>query len=111
MWITDDLIFSARPSYFSFIREKTGSHICCFMLWFFLDNHDLISFKLYELTVERTPEEEDDQLEITLPSVDYRVDPDGKAFRKHNFICKACDLKHRWVYLTFVCFLHSSDGG
>uniref|UniRef100_A0A8C1N2U4 Lectin, mannose-binding 2-like b n=1 Tax=Cyprinus carpio TaxID=7962 RepID=A0A8C1N2U4_CYPCA len=36
------------------------------------DNHDLISFKLYELTVERSPEE--DQQEITLPSVDYRVD-------------------------------------
>ncbi|XP_026112560.1 VIP36-like protein [Carassius auratus] len=36
------------------------------------DNHDLISFKLYELTVERSPEE--DQQEIMLPSVDYRVD-------------------------------------
>lgn len=47
----------------------------------FLDNHDLISFKLYELTVERSPEEEEeeDQIEITLPSVDYRVDPNGNA--------------------------------
>ncbi|KAK9974914.1 hypothetical protein ABG768_022979 [Culter alburnus] len=39
------------------------------------DNHDLISLKLYELTVERSPEEEEEQQEITLPSVDYRVDP------------------------------------
>ncbi|KAI7813621.1 lectin, mannose-binding 2-like b [Triplophysa rosa] len=44
------------------------------------DNHDLISFKLYELTVERSPEEEEeDQLEITLPSVDYRVDPNAQT--------------------------------
>ncbi|CAM4542992.1 hypothetical protein PO909_026150 [Leuciscus waleckii] len=39
------------------------------------DNHDLISLKLYELTVERSPEEEEEQQEITLPSVDYRADP------------------------------------
>ncbi|XP_051529646.1 lectin, mannose-binding 2-like b [Myxocyprinus asiaticus] len=38
------------------------------------DNHDLISLKLYELTVEHSPEEEEDQQEITLPSVDYRAD-------------------------------------
>ncbi|KAK7164455.1 hypothetical protein R3I94_002992 [Phoxinus phoxinus] len=39
------------------------------------DNHDVISLKLYELTVERSPEEEEEQQEITLPSVDYRADP------------------------------------
>ncbi|XP_054466133.1 lectin, mannose-binding 2-like b [Anoplopoma fimbria] len=35
------------------------------------DNHDIISMKLYQLTVERTPEEEEDeQEEVTIPSVD-----------------------------------------
>lgn len=84
--------------------------MCCFKLcvFVFLDNHDLVSFKLYELTVERSPEEEEeDQLEITLPSVDYRVDPNGNAFRKHSFLCKACDLMRKWMYLTFV-FLYSA---
>ncbi|XP_055055161.2 lectin, mannose-binding 2-like b [Misgurnus anguillicaudatus] len=41
------------------------------------DNHDVISLKLYELTVEYSPEEQDDQMEITIPSVDYRVDPNA----------------------------------
>ncbi|XP_076855256.1 lectin, mannose-binding 2-like b [Brachyhypopomus gauderio] len=39
------------------------------------DNHDLISFKLYELTVERTPEELENEQEVTIPSVDYRELP------------------------------------
>lgn len=36
------------------------------------DNHDLISMKLYQLTVERTPEEveEEDKEEVTIPKVD-----------------------------------------
>lgn len=35
------------------------------------DNHDLISLKLYQLTVLRSKlEEEDDEEEITVPSVD-----------------------------------------
>ncbi|XP_034398032.1 lectin, mannose-binding 2-like b isoform X2 [Cyclopterus lumpus] len=35
------------------------------------DNHDLISMKLFQLTVERTPEEEeDDKEEVTIPTVD-----------------------------------------
>nr|XP_046242140.1 VIP36-like protein [Scatophagus argus] len=33
------------------------------------DNHDIISMKLYQLTVERTPEEEEEE-EVTIPSVD-----------------------------------------
>ncbi|XP_049434777.1 VIP36-like protein isoform X1 [Epinephelus fuscoguttatus] len=33
------------------------------------DNHDIISMKLYQLTVERTPEEEEEE-EVTLPRVD-----------------------------------------
>ncbi|KAI3372937.1 hypothetical protein L3Q82_022733 [Scortum barcoo] len=32
------------------------------------DNHDIISMKLYQLTVERSPEEEEE--EVTIPSVD-----------------------------------------
>lgn len=34
-----------------------------------LDNHDLISMKLYQLTVERAPEEEEEE-EVSIPSVD-----------------------------------------
>ncbi|XP_070760519.1 VIP36-like protein [Enoplosus armatus] len=33
------------------------------------DNHDIISMKLYQLTVERAPEEEEEE-EVTIPSVD-----------------------------------------
>lgn len=33
------------------------------------DNHDIISMKLYQLTIERTPEEENEE-EVTIPSVD-----------------------------------------
>lgn len=34
------------------------------------DNHDIISLKLYQLTVERTPEEEKRDREVYLPIVD-----------------------------------------
>ncbi|XP_026177798.1 lectin, mannose-binding 2-like b [Mastacembelus armatus] len=34
------------------------------------DNHDIISMKLYQLTLERTPEEEEDE-EVTIPRVDH----------------------------------------
>lgn len=34
------------------------------------DNHDIISLKLYQLTVERTPEEEKRDREVYLPVVD-----------------------------------------
>ncbi|XP_028270420.1 VIP36-like protein [Parambassis ranga] len=33
------------------------------------DNHDIISMKLYQLTVDRTPEEDDEE-EVTIPRVD-----------------------------------------
>ncbi|KAL6466031.1 hypothetical protein MHYP_G00261640 [Metynnis hypsauchen] len=39
------------------------------------DNHDLISFKLFELTVERSPEELENEEEVLMPSVDYRDVP------------------------------------
>ncbi|XP_070689709.1 lectin, mannose-binding 2-like b [Pempheris klunzingeri] len=35
------------------------------------DNHDIISMKLYQLAVERTPEEEEEE-EVSIPSVDNR---------------------------------------
>lgn len=44
-----------------------------FQGWFllpFADNHDIISLKLYQLTVERTPEEEKRDREVFLPVVD-----------------------------------------
>uniref|UniRef100_A0A3Q0RU56 Lectin, mannose-binding 2-like b n=1 Tax=Amphilophus citrinellus TaxID=61819 RepID=A0A3Q0RU56_AMPCI len=34
------------------------------------DNHDIISMKLYELTVERTPQEEEEEEVVTIPRVD-----------------------------------------
>ncbi|KAM3611020.1 uncharacterized protein V6R79_012517 [Siganus canaliculatus] len=37
------------------------------------DNHDIISMKLYQLTFERTPEEEEEE-EVTIPSVDNMSD-------------------------------------
>lgn len=40
------------------------------ILVLFLDNHDLVSLKLFELTVERTPEEEKLHRDVFLPSVD-----------------------------------------
>ncbi|KAI5091320.1 lectin, mannose-binding 2-like b precursor [Silurus meridionalis] len=39
------------------------------------DNHDLISLKLFELTVERTLEELENEQEVTVPSVDHREIP------------------------------------
>uniref|UniRef100_A0A3Q3WVN1 L-type lectin-like domain-containing protein n=1 Tax=Mola mola TaxID=94237 RepID=A0A3Q3WVN1_MOLML len=35
------------------------------------DNHDIISMKLYQLTVLRTAEEEEEEKEVTIPSVDH----------------------------------------
>lgn len=75
----------------------------------FLDNHDLISLKLYELTVERSPEEEEEQQEITLPSVDYRVDPNGNTVTKRLYLHYMFHIRYfaeeyKWLYLTKVFF-------
>ncbi|XP_027775581.1 VIP36-like protein isoform X3 [Marmota monax] len=43
------------------------------------DNHDVISLKLFELTVERTPEEEKLHRDVFLPSVDNMKLPDMTA--------------------------------
>lgn len=44
-----------------------------------LDNHDIISMKLYQLTVERTPEEEkEEEEEVTIPSVDNMQQYQGR---------------------------------
>lgn len=42
------------------------------------DNHDIISLKLYQLTVERTPEEERRDKEVYLPVVDNLKLPGSK---------------------------------
>ncbi|XP_057165216.1 VIP36-like protein isoform X6 [Ursus arctos] len=42
------------------------------------DNHDVISLKLFELTVERTPEEEKLHRDVFLPSVDNMKLPEGE---------------------------------
>lgn len=51
-----------------------GSSLCFFPL----DNHDVISLKLFELTVERTPEEEKLHRDVFLPSVDNMKLPEGE---------------------------------
>lgn len=43
-----------------------------------LDNHDVISLKLFELTVERTPEEEKLHRDVFLPSVDNMKLPESE---------------------------------
>lgn len=48
------------------------------MCFFPLDNHDVISLKLFELTVERTPEEEKLHRDVFLPSVDNMKLPEGE---------------------------------
>lgn len=35
-----------------------------------LDNHDIISMKLYQLTIERSLEEEQEEEDVTVPRVD-----------------------------------------
>lgn len=44
-----------------------------------LDNHDVISLKLFELTVERTPEEEKLHRDVFLPSVDNMKLPESEC--------------------------------
>lgn len=48
------------------------------MFFFSLDNHDVISLKLFELTVERTPEEERLHRDVFLPSVDNMKLPESE---------------------------------
>ena len=49
----------------------------------FPDNHDLISMKLYQLTVERTLEEEQEE-EVRVPSVDNMAQFKGAAQQRCN---------------------------
>lgn len=45
-----------------------------------LDNHDIISMKLYQLTVEKTPEEEEEEEEeVTIPRVDNMEQFQGRC--------------------------------
>lgn len=41
-----------------------------YFCFYFIDNHDIISMKLYQLTVLRSQKEEEEKEEITIPSVD-----------------------------------------
>lgn len=52
----------------------TSGHVSALLA----DNHDIISLKLYQLTVERTPEEEKRDREVYLPVVDNLKLPGSK---------------------------------
>lgn len=86
-----------------------------YLCFFFLDNHDLISLKLYELSVERSPEEEEEQQEITLPSVDYRADPNGNTVTKRlylHYMFRIRYLAEEYISCILQMFsLHSLRGG
>lgn len=51
-----------------------------------LDNHDIISMKLYQLAVERTAEEEEEE-EVTIPRVDNMEHFQGS----HHFMPRTLD--------------------
>ncbi|XP_056232572.1 lectin, mannose-binding 2-like b isoform X1 [Seriola aureovittata] len=67
------------PGYFFGASSATGD---------LSDNHDIISMKLYQLTVERTPEEEEEE-EITVPRVDnmeqFRVEVEEEGMSGVQF--------------------------
>lgn len=48
------------------------------LVLFPVDNHDIISLKLFELTVDRTPEEEKLHRDVFLPSVDNMKLPESE---------------------------------
>lgn len=50
------------------IQLRQNAKITAAALCVALDNHDIISMKLYQLTVDRTADEEEE--EVTIPSVD-----------------------------------------
>lgn len=58
------------------------------------DNHDIISMKVYQLTVERTPEEQEEE-EVTIPTVDNVRQFQGRSSPPHNLL------------LHIIYFLHS----
>lgn len=65
------IIFSSKVASCS-QRKTKRSHKTCQCLFHDTDNHDIISLKLYQLTVLRSEKEEkeEEEEEITLPSVD-----------------------------------------
>lgn len=79
------------------------------MFSFSLDNHDVISLKLFELTVERTPEEEKLHRDVFLPSVDNMKLPEsehggswGKApwpVRRLRAVGVWGDMQYSWAGL------------
>lgn len=76
----------------------------------FIDNHDIISLKLYQLTVFRSQqEEEEEEEEITIPSVDNF---EFLKCKTHTRLCGiTCSLLlclsaacHSFRNLLFICF-------
>ncbi|XP_034514943.1 VIP36-like protein isoform X4 [Ailuropoda melanoleuca] len=67
------------------------------------DNHDVISLKLFELTVERTPEEEKLHRDVFLPSVDNMKLPEENTTRitPHTF-----QASIRWFLLFVQASVH-----
>ncbi|XP_058990630.1 VIP36-like protein isoform X6 [Mustela lutreola] len=67
------------------------------------DNHDVISLKLFELTVERTPEEEKLHRDVFLPSVDNMKLPEENTTRitPHTFQAYIC-----WVFFFVQASVH-----
>lgn len=49
-----------------------------------LDNHDIISIKLFQLTVERTPEEESIDWTKIEPGVNFLKSPKGRCVCVHT---------------------------
>lgn len=53
-----------------------------YLVYVSLDNHDIISMKLYQLTVDRTADEEEE--EVTIPSVDNMEQFQGNRLFFHS---------------------------
>lgn len=53
-----------------------------YLVYVALDNHDVISMKLYQLTVDRTADEEEE--EVTIPSVDNMEQFQGNLLFFHS---------------------------
>lgn len=58
-----------------------------------LDNHDVISLKLFELTGVRTPEEEKLHRDVFLPSVDNLKLPESECGILGNGLCSGRRLQ------------------
>ena len=83
------------------------------MLFFpaFADNHDLISMKLYELTVDKTKEEveQEEEDEVTVPRVDNMQQFIGNA---HSQI-ENTDISFAQTHICicpYICYIYACSG-